>query len=1145
MLFAVQRTISLIALLGFAAAGLVSGQEFRSTLSGRVMDQQQAVVPGARITAVQMETHSATTTTSGEDGTFTLPYLLPGTYEVSVQCEGFKRYVQQGIVISANERKAIDIVLELGTLSEAVTVTADAPMLETATGSVGQVMTSRQVENIPINGRNPLVMAHLYTLVTPQGGTVLTRPFDTAHTSDISIAGAPNRTNELLLDGAPNTTRDGRAAINPPMDAVMEVKVEGFQTDAAFGNTGAGTVNVVTKAGTNEYHGALYHYNQVSRLAATPFFTNRSGQKKPFALWNQFGVTGGGPVILPLILNGRDKLFFFFSYEGIRQPNPNYLAGTTPTPAMKNGDFSSLLALGSSYQIYDPLTGVVDGTRVRRLPLANNVIPAARINPVARNLLQYFPAPNAPGGPDGRNNFFGAAAQKDNWDNYLGRLDWNLSATNKFFLSTRYNYRNSFEQAFYKNIARGRNFIRDNWNVILDNVHTLSPTTYLNSRASWTRFLEQRRLNSTGFDLVAAGFPPSLAAQSPLAVIPVVEIGGFVPLGDSNHNITPYDSFQILNSLSKVINRHSIKTGADLRLYRESNWQPRYSSGRYQFSTNWTRGPYSNSSSAPLGQEMASYLLGLPTGGSWDLQSYRTVQAGYWALFLQDDVRVSRNLTVNLGVRYEKELPVTERFNRLVIGFDPTAINSVTKPATEAYAARPIPEVPPAQFNARGGLLFATPGNRSPYNTRSKNFSPRAGFSWRLPGARRTVVRGGAGMFYFDLGLANFNQTGFSQSTALVATLDGYLTPYATLSNPFPDGIQKPTGASLGYDTYLGRGISYFNRDVQNPYSVRWNVSVQHQLATNLLIEATYLANHAVHLTVDRPVNFVPNQYLSRSPIRDQAVINFLSANVPNPFANLLPGTTLNGSVTSRAQLLAAFPVYTGVTANATNEGSSIAHMGILKVEKRFSNGLQFQGAFQLSKTLQRLSLLNDGDVALEKRISPQDATRRAVINGIYELPFGKGKRFASGANRILNLAIGGWVLSGLYTLQSGPPLSWGNVVYVGGDLQMDPRNIERAFDTSRFIRSPELQPSRNLRTFSSAFSNLRADGVNTLDMSAIKNFTLRERIRLQYRCEFFNAPNHPLFGAPDVSPTSTTFGQIRTQANEPRRIQMALRLVW
>jgi hypothetical protein len=480
-----------------------------------------------------------------------------------------------------------------------------------------------------------------------------------------------------------------------------------------------------------------------------------------------------------------------------------------------------------------------------------------------------------------------------------------------------------------------------------------------------------------------------------------------------------------------------------------------------------------------------------------------------------------------------------------VIGFNPAAVNSVTNAAKAAYAARPIPEVPASQFNAAGGLLFATPQNRSPYNTRSNNFSPRLGFAWNPAASRSTVIRGGAGIFYFDLGIADFNQTGFSQSTPLVSSLDGMVTPYATMSNPFPDGIQQPTGASLGIDTFLGRGISTFNRDVQNPYSVRWNLTVQHQLRSNLVVEATWLGNHSVHLTNSRPLNFTPNQYLSRSTVRDQTTIDFLSANVTNPFSGLLPGTGLTGTVTTRDQLLTTFPVYTGVTANSLNQGSSYAHMGLFKLEKRFSGGLQFQAAYQLSKTIQRLTLLNDGDPTLEKRIAPEDATQRGVINGIYELPFGRGKRFVGGANAVLDQIVGGWLVSGIYTLQSGPQLEWGNVVYLGGDLNIDPRSIDGAFDTTRFLRDSSLQPSRNLRTFNSAFGKLRADGVNTWDLSAIKNFTLKERLRLQYRCEFFNAPNHTLFGPPDVSPTSTTFSRIQTQSNQPRRIQMALRLVW
>ncbi|MBL8229685.1 MAG: carboxypeptidase regulatory-like domain-containing protein [Bryobacterales bacterium] len=1120
-------------------------QEFRSTIYGRVLDAQNAVMPNVRMVAVQQETHARTETVSGQDGAFTLPFLLPGTYEITAEASGFRRYVHKGFAVSSNERKVLEIVMEIGTVAENVTVTAGAPLLDTASGSVGQVLTTEQVEYVPLNGRNPFVMAHLWPGVTPNGGPVLTRPFDTGHSSDISIAGTPGQTNELLMDGGPNTTRDGRAAYNPPMDSVHEVKVEAFQTDAAFGNTGGGTVNLVSKGGTNQYRGSVYWYNQVSRLWAAPFFGNRAGQPKPFALWNQFGLNAGGPVVLPKLLNGRDKLFFYYAFEGIRQPNPNPFAGTVPTEDMRRGDFSSLLRINANYQIYDPFSAVREGARVRRLPLTGNIIPQSRLSPVSLNFLQYWPLPNTPGGVDGRNNYFNNAAQRDNWDNHVGRLDYNISERHKMFLAVRKNDRNSFEQAFYNNIARGRNFIRDIWSVMTDDVYTVTPTTVLNTRLSYTRFFEFRRLLSSGLDITKLGFSPQLAAQSSQLLLPRIDVSNFAQLGDSNANTTPYESFQIFVSLAKVVNRHSLKVGTDLRLFRESNYQPANSSGRYTFNTNWTRGPLDTAASSPLGQEFAQFLYGLPTGGGWDIQAFRTNQAGYMAFFLQDDFRVGRTLTLNLGLRFEKELPVTERFNRAVVGFDPSANTSVTAAARAAYAASPIPEVPVSQFNPVGGLLFAGPGRRAPYET-NLNISPRLGFAW-TPSALggKTVFRGGAGIFYFDLGIASTIQTGFSQTTPIVPTLDGFLTPYSTFANPYPDGILSPPGASRGVNTNLGIGIGAYNYNANNPYSARWNFGVQHQLAQDLLLEMNYVGNRAVRLGVDRPFNVVPLQYLSRSPTRDQGVINFLAANVQNPFAGLLPGTNLNGNVIARSQLMGLYPQYTGVTIQAMNDGSSYAHMLHLKADKRFGKGLQFTAAYQFSKTIQRLNWLNEADMFLEKRIASNDIPHRVVVSSIYEFPFGRGKRFASGSGRLLNLMVGGWIGSGVFSWNRGFPLEWGNVIYLGGDLNPQPRNIERAFDTSRFNTRAADQLARNVRTFATTFGNLREDGVNNFDLSVIKNFPIRERLRVQARFEFFNALNHPLFGAPDLIPTSTTFGAIQTQANQPRRIQTALRLIW
>lgn len=620
----------------------------------------------------------------------------------------------------------------------------------------------------------------------------------------------------------------------------------------------------------------------------------------------------------------------------------------------------------------------------------------------------------------------------------------------------------------------------------------------------------------------------------------------YTQLGENNANTTPYDSYQLFSNVVKVVAKHSLKAGVDLRRYRESNYNPSNSSGTYSFNTNWTRGPLDSSSSSPIGQDFASFLMGLPTGGSFDLNAFRSNQSGYYAVYLQDDFRARRDLTLNLGLRYEKELPTTERFNRLEAGFDSTAVTSITAAAKAAYAKSPIPQLPTAAFNPAGGLLYTGPNNRSAYSTQSNNFSPRFGFAW-TPAAlgSQTVIRGGGGIFFYNLGIAGTDQIGFSQSASFVPTQDGYLTPYSTLSNPFPRGIQKPPGSSLGVNTNLGQSINFYNPRPSTPYTVRWNLNIQRLLAKNAVMEVGWLMNHSVHMGVDHQINFVPRQFLSTTGQRDQATIDLLSASVANPFAGLMASGTLNGSVVSRSQLLKPFSQFTGVTAEAISDGGLYSHMFLARFDKRFAGGLQFQTNFQYSRTMQKLDRLNDSDPAPVKRVSSTDRPMRLVMSGLYSLPLGRGKRFLGNPNRVLNQVAGGWLLSGVFVSQSGPPVEWGDVIYLGGDLHWSPTNIDAAFDTSRFNTNSRQQLGSDVRTFPITFSNLRAPGIVTLDLAAVKDFPIYERLKLQFRCEFYNAMNHPLFDAPDISPTSSTFGKTQNIINLPRSIQMSLRVAW
>jgi hypothetical protein len=364
------------------------------------------------------------------------------------------------------------------------------------------------------------------------------------------------------------------------------------------------------------------------------------------------------------------------------------------------------------------------------------------------------------------------------------------------------------------------------------------------------------------------------------------------------------------------------------------------------------------------------------------------------------------------------------------------------------------------------------------------------------------------------------------------------------LSDPLPV-LRLPQRASQGFVTNLGQGISFVSNEQRNPYSVRYHLDIQHQLPWDIVLEVGYAGNHAVHPAVNHNLNFIPNQYLSRAPVRDQATIDLLSANVPNPFAGLIPGTTLNGSTIAASQLLVAYPQFTTVNMQNENIGSSYFQMFQTRLRKRFSGGVQVLVNYQYSKLIERTARLNGGDTTLVKDISTDDRPQRFVASGSWDLPFSRGKHYGTNVNSFLNAAIAGWSVNGIFTLQLGAPLNFGNLLYVGGSLQNQPRNVGGVFDVTRFERDSTKQLLNNIRTFADRFSNLRQDGVNNVDFSAIKRSPIREQTNLEFRTELFNLLNHPLFNGPNLTPTSSSFGLITSQSNLPRRTQRDIRLVW
>jgi hypothetical protein len=1136
----------LLSLLLMAAS--LSAQEFRGTLMGRVSDPSGAAVPNAKVTVIKTDTNTRSETVSGPEGSYTAPFLAPGRYEVIAEAPGFKKYVHSGIEVGTNQRVAEDIRLEVGSAAEAITVTAEAPLLNIVTASSGQVITTREVENLPMNGNTPLALARNALGVIPKQKHLLNevKPYDTGSAVDISLGGANAGSNEYLLDGVPNMSSASRqGAFSPPMDAVDEVKIELYQADAAYGDTLGGTVNITTKSGTNQFHGSAYEFNQTSALSANQFFLNAAGQQQPVTRSNQYGGTFGGPVRIPKVLNGTDKLFFFFAYEGFKDSSPGMTTTAVPTAAERNGDFSALLALGPSFQLYDPATATLSGTRIARQTFGGNLVPASRINSLAKNYLQYFPQPNQPGKADGENNYVVPSPSINDFASWIGRTDASIGSRDKLFFNMHMSSYTSATADIFHNLATGQYSGMDIWGGVLDDVHVFSPTLLLDTRLGFTRSYSSSYIKSAGFDPTQLGFPSYMAAYSLRTAMPRIAFSdAYAGLSTTPGSVSPFTSLQWFTSVTKVLGRHTLKAGFDFRRYDANSLNPGYSAGTFTFGTNWiTAG--TGAAAPAFGGSMASFLVGLPTAGQFDVNTAYAYRSYLYGYFLQNDWRVKPNLTINAGIRFEHETPLVERYNRIVAGFNPAAANAVSQAAATAYAKSPIPQLSASSFSALGGLFYASGSQRSGYSLPAFFPSPRLGLSW-TPRAlnKKTVFRGGFGIFNNSIGAyLTGPTTGFSQTTTLVPTNDSYVTPYATLSSPYPAGILTPVGSTSGVNSNLGNTISFYTSNITNPYSVRWSFDVQQQIGKDMMLQVGYIGNKQVHGTLGNAISSTPLlPLLSRSPVRDQATINALAAVVPNPFAGLLTGTSLNGSTISVATLLQAFPEFSSVTQSNSNPGWGTFNELSVMFQKRFSKGVQATVNYQHSRQLASYQL-NAGDSHLSYGPTSGDYTDHFVITGSYDLPFGRGKKLLGAANKALDLVAGGWVLNSIYTWESGGALSWGNVIYYGGDLKMQPRNLAQSFDVTRFERASASQLSSNYRTFPTMFNNLRSDAANNVDLSLLKNFHITERVVAQFRFETFNSFNRTQFAAPNLTPTSAAFGTINSQANTPRSVQMGLKL--
>ena len=678
-----------------------------------------------------------------------------------------------------------------------------------------------------------------------------------------------------------------------------------------MGHTAGGSINQILKSGTNSVHGSAWEFNKPNTLTANNFFNNQKGVPNTVTHYNQYGLTAGGPMLIPKVFDGRNKLFWFFAWEGLRDSQPNSTPLTVPTDAERKGDFSALLPLGSKYQLYNPFAPTLTGTVVTRAAFPNNVIPTALLNPVSLSLLKLFPEPNVTGQADGTNNFLSTAATPDIYSNELGRMDYNFNNSDHMFVDIRHTDYLQSKNNYYNNISTGSLLTRGNWGSSLDNVWTVNNTNVFDLRLNFTRLNETHPSPSAGIDPSTFGFPAYLGAASTLPQLPTIGFASnsaITTLGQSAASLLPSQSAQIFGTWNMVKGKHSMKFGVDLRQYVANFTSFGNSSGNFSFSANsWVKQNSSTSSSTVVqGQDFAEFLLGLPTSGTYDINTSAAYFEHYVGAFFQDDWRIRRNLTVNIGIRFDRDNPYNEKDNRTIDGFSSTDASPVQAAAQAAYAKNPNALLPAAQFKVLGGLTYPTDG--AIYQQTSHLFSPRVGFAWSpdmLKG--KTVIRGGFAMFVQPDVISQLtitgaystspiqNQQGYSQTTQL--PIPSVLqTPLATLSNPFPNGFTQPTGNSLGLATFIGQNTTFIPPQ-KDPYTLRWNFGFQHALTPTTTLEVVYMGMHAIHVPIyTTELNGILRQYLSTLPVRDTALIAQLERHYAEPVCRL----DSHGSVAER-----------------------------------------------------------------------------------------------------------------------------------------------------------------------------------------------------------------------------------------------------
>jgi hypothetical protein len=1136
-------------------AGNLYAQNITGAILGKVTDPSGAGVPKAEVVATEQATNQASRTFTNEAGSYELSYLRPGNYSIKVSAAGFKSVVREGLPVTVDSRARLDFSVEVGDATTSISVVGEAPVVQSNQSSLSQLVTTRSVQDLPIKGRNIFDLAVLSpgVNVNPRAqGAVASTGDNSAPLfvmSDISINGGRYRTNDYLLDGVSIMLPENNDfAISPTPDSTQEFQILTNNAGPQFGRSGGGVLNVVTRSGTNQWHGSAYEYFRNDRTEANNFFANAHNQARGPFHFNLFGASAGAPI-------RKDKTFFFADYQGHRARSS--LAGqlaTLPTALQRQGDFSQTYnQSGQLVTLYDPNTTQSTGTGYVRSSYPGNRIPSSQINAVAAKMLPYIPLPNQPGtGPAGVNNFAWAQQAFVNSDQWNVRIDQRFSDRHSLFGRITRNTGNSGNTGPFNNVADNVLGIDVSHviNGVLNDTLTLNATTLLNLRFGVTRRYEGRTPIHGGIDLTSLGFPASVASAATQQVFPAMSVANYTSWGDPSGDAIRRgnDIYTLVGDTTWVRGSHTLIFGADVRMYNQTPYQGGADAGSYSFSQGFTQGPNPQVSSLSSGDGFASFLTGYGSGSISQTPAL-AIRNWYTALYFNDEIKLGK-LTINAGLRWDYEQPRTERYNRFST-FDfssafPVQVSGLT--ALKGVLTHP-------------GQNGQPRGQFDPY---WKAFGPRFGMAYALNS--KTAIRAGYGLFYSPrfgtTSAGNFGSAGATINTAWVASLDG-VTPLNPITNPFPTGVfQAPV--TTADQVLLGQGILLMDRrNLSNSYNQQWNLNIQRELAGGILVEAGYAGNRGVHLPIGIDFDQINPIY--------QSLGSGLSAQVPNPFFGLVSTGVLSTRTVAQSQLLRPYPQYTSLSTSspavAENEGNSLYNALQIKLEKRFSKGIGFLVSYTNSKVIDNASgrifgvngfvppVQNIYNLAAERSVSEGDISQQLVISHTLELPLGRGKSLLGNVPAPVNSLIGGWSINGTLTMFTGFPLaltstgnsgvggavlrpnSTGTSAALGGTVES---RLTRYFDISQFTVPAPFTFGNVARTL----PDVRSPGRRNYDLSLQKRFPVKERLSVLFRAEAFNLTNTPYFSGPGVGLGSGTFGVI-SSASGDRQVQFTLKVLF